>query len=80
MKRVHKKHVYFACEACDYKTEHKLALKMHLATAHEQKETFKCGKCGFETLYKSALHRHIKKMHCGQGEEVYEAGSLHRIS
>jgi C2H2-type zinc-finger domain len=38
---VHEKAQTHACEHCDYRSAHRAALKMHVATVHDSKEAFR---------------------------------------
>ena len=38
---VHQKPENIKCEACDFKTAYKSALKMHTATVHDSRETYR---------------------------------------
>jgi hypothetical protein len=38
---VHEKVQAHACEVCEYRSAHRAALKMHVATVHDAKEAFR---------------------------------------
>ena len=59
----------YACEACDYHTVHKSALKRHTANRHQKSSqvVHQCSVCEYSTTYEFALERHISTVHLKEG-------------
>jgi KRAB domain-containing zinc finger protein len=63
-KHIRKSHVRdIKCELCDYATNIRKSLMMHIKTVHDKIKDFKCKQCTFATSYPANLVIHVKGVH-----------------
>ena len=53
----------YMCSICDYKTEHKKGLEVHVLAVHEKKKPFKCEACNKDFSQKPSRDWHFKRIH-----------------
>ena len=54
------------CGECDYSSQHKKNLKIHMKLKHEMAVKFTCDECSYESRYNFNLWQHIQANHEGQ--------------
>ncbi|CAL4108790.1 unnamed protein product [Meganyctiphanes norvegica] len=56
---IHSDEKPFTCDQCDFKTKHKLSLKMHTENKHDGKKSQECTLCEFKCTTKPQMLKHM---------------------